>query len=264
MNASIVRPIHRFFISPESISATSVTLSGDVVHQLSRVLRMRAGDEVLLLDGLGSEYLVELVDFGRDHVRGDVLDKRAVNAEPASSVDLYMSLLNKPDKFEWVLQKCTELGVSRFIPISAARSVPGKPEAGRRERWERIIREAAEQSGRGLLPALEETLPMNRALDAVARTLAYAAPRSHVALLPTPGAAASLKEALRPSEGRADTISLFIGPEGGFSEEEVSTAGGCGVTPVSLGPRTLRAETAAVAALSLVLYELGEMGTGRG
>src|SRR5437588_11415427 len=103
--------MQRFFVDPAILQTPEVTLRGEIAHQISRVLRMRPGDEVILLDGEGNEYPVRLTGVDRDAVLGSVLQKRRVEGgEPAVQVDPYLSLLNKPDKFEWALQKCTELG----------------------------------------------------------------------------------------------------------------------------------------------------------
>src|SRR2546422_6774736 len=150
--------MHRFFVPQTAFQANDVQLSGDVAHQISRVLRMRPGDEVVLFHGDGYEYRVRLTEVGKESVQGVVQSKVYGQGEPAHRVDLYLSLLNKPDKFEWALQKCTELGAARFVPLIAERSVSGAPEQGRRERWERIIKEAAEQSGRARLPHMGEAM----------------------------------------------------------------------------------------------------------
>jgi 16S rRNA (uracil1498-N3)-methyltransferase len=247
--------MHRFFVPNDTLRDKQVRLTGEVAHQVSRVLRMRPGDEVVLLDGLGYEYRVRLGEFGKDEVMGLVTAKTRGLAEPAHALDLYLSLLNKPDKFEWALQKCTELGVLRFVPLAAGRSVSGAPEQGRRERWGRIIQEAAEQSGRCVLPVLDEAMDFDAA---VRNEAARMESENHLALVAALGADLSLREALS-SSGPPDSVSLFIGPEGGFSDDELAAASDSGACLVSLGPRTLRAETAAVACATMVMFALGEM-----
>jgi 16S rRNA (uracil1498-N3)-methyltransferase len=211
---------------------------------------MRPGDEVVLLDGLGWEYKVKLSAFDRGAVACEVIEKRAGAAEPAHRVTLYLSLLNKPDKFEWALQKCTELGATHFVPVIAERSMAGAPGPGKIERWQRIIQEAAEQSARALLPSLRQTVSLGDALRTVH------ADESDVALMPSLGSDCPVRQTLQSMPKK---VSLFIGPEGGFTQSELEQARGAGVQLVTLGPRTLRAETAAVVALSVAMYELGEM-----
>ncbi len=255
--------MHRFFVPPASLDTSRVRVGGEVAQQIRRVLRMRPGDHFCLLDGLGYEYSVVLREIGKDEVWADVLGKSHVQTEPAHKVSMYLSLLNKPDKFEWALQKCTELGATRFVPVIAERSITGALKAMRRERWERIIQEAAEQSGRGLLPTLDESVSIKDALDAEARPIMQGsrseAGEKHIAIMLEPGGAETITSVFRSQEQPA-TDSIFIGPEGGFTSAEVVLAGEAGVAIVSLGARTLRAETAAVASLTVVMYELGEMG----
>lgn len=248
--------MQRFFVPPETFRGATARLDGELAQQVRRVLRLRPGDRIVLLDGSGSEYLAQINEYGKDEVWCGVISETPGTAEPAHAVDLYLALLNKPDKYEWALQKCTELGVSRFVPLRAERSVSAPPEKGKRERWERIIREAAEQSGRATLPVLDETLSFGYTLEAETRRMSGA----HITIMPTLGAGGSLRDALSaPTPGLS--VSLLIGPEGGFSDREVAQASEAGVLTVSLGPRTLRAETAAVTALALVMHELGEMST---
>lgn len=251
--------MHRFFVSPETIRIQDVQLSGDTAHQISRVLRMKSGDEIMLFDGGGYEYRVRLVEVGKEVITGSVLGKSSGVAEPVHAVDIYLSLLNKPDKYEWALQKCTELGATNFIPVLSERSVPGPPEKGRRERWERIIREAAEQSGRTLIPELASKLSLKEAIGIEESRMSESS--NHIALMPALGADLSLRDSILKVPD-IESVSLFIGPEGGFSEDELWEANERGVLLVNMGPRTLRAETAAVAALTMVMYELGEMGGG--
>jgi 16S rRNA (uracil1498-N3)-methyltransferase len=254
----------RFFVSPEILTAEQVCLRGDVAHQITRVLRMRVGDEVCLLDGCGHEYRVRLTRFGKHVLWGELLERVTPRTEPACEVVLYLSLLHRHDKFEWALQKCTELGARRFVPVLAERSQPGLPGSGKYERWQRIVREAAEQSGRVLLPALEEAIPFATALELEAARLQDGPhPHSlngHMAVIPTPQVDTPLSMAIRGLKaGPTPSVSIFIGPEGGFTEGELAQASHHGILPVSLGPRVLRAETAAVTALAVVLYESGDL-----
>src|SRR5207302_773911 len=134
-------------------------------HQIGRVLRMRVGDVVVLLDGSGLEYQARLAEFRDAQIDCEILGSTLGRCEPLHRVDMYLALLNKPDKFEWALQKCTELGAANFTPVVCERSVPGSPQQGRRERWERIIKEAAEQSGRCVLPQLQAAMTFEEAIN---------------------------------------------------------------------------------------------------
>jgi 16S rRNA (uracil1498-N3)-methyltransferase len=207
-----------------------VLIDGETADQIRRVLRMRPGDGIVLLDGMGNQYPAVLREVTRGEVVAVVGAPGPVETESRVAVTMYLSLLNKADKFEWALQKCTELGAAAFVPLRAQRSMTTEISPSRRERWERIIQEAAEQSERGVLP------PLRQLANVIGRV------GSELALIP-----------------EIRSMSLFIGPEGGFTEQEVEGAVAAGVIPVSLGPRILRAETAAVASLAIVMSELGEM-----
>lgn len=245
--------LHRFFISPEQIKGTEVTLKQPQAHQIRNVLRMHPGERIVVLDNSGWEYLVELKAVDRDEIKGEILEKRLNPSEPFTKITLYQALL-KGEHFELVLQKGTEIGVVSFVPLISERCIVGDADyvEKKRERWERIITEAAEQSGRGMLPKLEEPVLFAKAC----RDLKL---RGGFAILPWEGEKKrSLREALT-GEKKPFSISIFIGPEGGFSEKEVEMAHRYGIITVSLGPRILRAETAGIVAAALVLYELGDM-----
>ena len=242
--------MHRFYVPPAAISRGDAAIQGEAARQIARVLRLQPGDTVCLFDGSGDEYEVRLTSLARDEARAEVVERRPGRAEPAARVTLYLALLNKPDKFEWALQKCTEVGAAAFVPVLAARSVSGPPNPSRYERWSRIIQEAAEQSGRTVLPALEPSLTF---AEAIARA------SSGPAVIPALGTFPPIARVLDLAPGGPTNLSIFVGPEGGFTPEEVAAAQSGGVEPVTLGPRTLRAETAAVVALSLALQALGEM-----
>ena len=246
--------MHRFFISPQAIAGDRVILRGALVHQIRDVLRMKPGDEIVLLDNSGSAYRAELVTLDRDTVRAHVNNKWPLETEPVVRVALYQGLL-KGQKFDLVLQKGTEIGVSVFVPLLAERCIVGSLDDvsdARVERWDRIIIEAAEQAGRAVLPNLMPPMLFAHACNQT--------PANGLALIPWEGEKShGLREALAGAP-RAKSISLFIGPEGGFTEEEIVLAKSKGVIPVSLGPRILRAETAGLVAAAAVLYEMGDLG----
>ena len=244
-------------MSPECIRGDAVKLTGGVARQLARVLRSRPGDRIAVLDDSGLEYLVALESVRPTEVRGVVTGSHASSGEPRVRITLYQGVL-KGDRFEFVLQKGTELGISAFVPILCARTVPrerGTPWASNRYvRWRRIITEAAEQSQRGRIPVLQGAVEFPSACDGV----------EGPALIPWEGEGVTgLKQALaswRRDGGDEGSISVFIGPEGGFMAEEVDYARARSIVPVSLGRRILRSETAGLAVASAILYELGELG----
>ena len=249
--------MHRFFVSPECISGDTVTLGGAVARQLAHVLRSRPGDRIVVLDDSGWEYLVSLDEVNPRTVRGVVTARASAMGEPRTRITLYQGTL-KSDTFELVLQKCTELGVSAFVPTICARSVARDKDEGwakkRYPRWHRIIAEAAEQSHRGRLPTLADSLSYFDACDQI----------DGPAVIPwEEEKERGLRAALASTEHHLDdasAVGVFIGPEGGFTAEEIDYARGKGIVPVSLGNRVLRAETAGIAAIAAILYELGELG----
>lgn len=254
--------MQRFFIPADWIEGDRVSFEGTLVHQLTRVLRMKPDDRVIVLDDSGWEQEVVLVRFGPERILGHVVDKRLAEGEPRTKISVYQSIL-KGQRFEIVLQKGTELGIVEFVPVIASRCIMSSLDDAVRkaERWERIIAEAAEQSERGKLPRLSSALMFPQACSRAKR-------QGGLSLIPwEEERQTSLKQALQRSDGtgtqkkaRPFSINLFIGPEGGFSSEEIDLALGYNIIPVSLGPRVLRADTAALSAVSAILYELGDMG----
>ena len=228
-----------------------------LAHQLGRVLRLGPGDHVLFLDGQGAACDVTLTALGRDEVRGQVTRRTVAPGEPPFTLTLYLPLI-RPERFEWALQKSVELGVSHLVPLVCARArATDHPDARRLERWQRIVREAAEQACRGLLPTVAAPTPF-----AVACAQAATA---ELALFLWEGEAPSLRAISTAHRGsspasevpttraRPATIAVLSGPEGGFSPTELALAHAQGLQPVSLGPRILRAETAPIAAAAFLM-----------
>lgn len=246
--------MHRFFVDPSCIENGHVSFTGGAAHQISRVLRARPGEQVVVLDDTGWKYLVRLDTVAVDEVRGSIEDRTPVSGEPRVPVTLYQALL-KSDSFEFVLQKGTELGVSTFVPVQSSRSVAraasSSTDGTRAVRWRRIIQEAAEQSNRGRLPTLSPPVPFRAAIESVAG----------LAVIPWEREAGTgLKAVLDEYADSAGGISIYTGPEGGFTADEVEQAHSSGIVPVTLGKRILRAETAAIVTVSAVMYEIGELG----
>jgi 16S rRNA (uracil1498-N3)-methyltransferase len=242
--------MNRFFLPPSSIANDLVTFPAKTSHQIARVLRLRQTEKVIVLDNLGWEYDVELIEVEREMVKGNIIAKRQVTSEPNVKVGLYLGLTQR-EKFEWMLQKCTEIGASEFIPMITSRSlVKSLSEVERkRERWESILQEAAEQSGRGYIPILHPALAFPAAILDSARFSLKLIPweeekAHHInAAIKTPFAG-------NPSEF---SVAVLIGPEGGFSGGEIDQAMKAGLQPVTLGPRILRMETAAIVATTLII-----------
>jgi 16S rRNA (uracil1498-N3)-methyltransferase len=244
--------MHRFFINPDHINDLQVTFPPDIAHQITHVLRLGEGDQVGVLDDSGTIHYVRLQkDPPESILTGTVYDQQAVTTEPHARLRLYFGLSNR-EKVEWVLQKGTEIGVAFFCPFVSSRTLMTSPALSPKKaaRWARIIREAAEQSGRGRLPKLNPPQPLT---DCFLEVQGSSCP-SLIAWEDAPRDGNSLAEAL--SGFASGEVNLFVGPEGGFSAEEVSTALEAGIQVVSLGSRILRMETAAIVLPTLVLYQL--------
>ena len=247
---------HRFFIPPEWLTGNAVAIAGHQAQQIARVLRMRPGDRVVVLDDSGWEFEVQLTRVQPELARGEVVSRRPAAGEPHTRIILYQGML-KSDRFEYVLQKGTELGIVEFVPLITSRTValdrdaPGKKDP----RWRLIIQEAAEQSRRGRKPTLRPAMPFAQACEEVSHC-------SGLKLLPWEEESRdSLRGVLRAAtpESKGATVHLFVGPEGGLTGNEVDMARGHGLLPVTLGRRILRAETAGVVAAAAILYEWGDL-----
>ena len=236
--------MHRLFVAPKALQEPSVVISDEAFHHLS-VLRLRVGDEVLLLDGCGHLARVILRQVSRSTAQAEVLE-RWQEREALLPLRL-MQGLPKGEKFEWLLEKGVELGVSAFTPLITARSqVRGEKTA----RWQRIIQEAARQSRRPLLPSLEELQPLAAALTATTETLRLMLWEEESTPL----------NAVLPPVAPASCV-LLVGPEGGFSAAEADAAVLAGFIPVSLGKRILRTETAGMAVAAVLQNRYGDFGT---
>ncbi len=243
--------MHRFFVDPQQIGAR-VWFDEEQARQMRRVLRLRPGDPVLALDGRGQQYEVVLHEVSGARVTGQVVAQAEATGEPAARLTLFQSLLRR-EKFEWVLQKGTELGVAAFAPVTTRRSLVRGEDVSpdKLTRWRRIVKEAAEQSGRGRLPEVRPPLPFE---DVLEQLNGY----TKAILLWEEATGAGIAPALAGLPP-APAVALFVGPEGGYEPAEVDQARAAGAAIATLGPRILRTETAAVAAVTLALHALGEM-----
>ena len=247
--------LHRFFVPSEWLQHDPVSLGEEISHQLSRVLRLKPGDEIELLDNSGTAWRVRLVEVGARQCLAERL--RCYQPETESQIPLILYQgLPSGRKLDLVLQKSTELGATRIVPLLASRSVQGeRPEAGgaRLKRWRRIVQEAAEQSRRARLPEVSDIVSLDRAIqdiDTGDLCLVGAVEESAV------GIRSALEGHPLPA-----SVRLFVGPEGGFDEDELALLRSAGAISVSLGPRILRTETAGLVMLAVVGYALGEMST---
>lgn len=244
----------RFFIPTDHIRGNTVFLEGSDHHHLLNVLRKKVGDEITVLNGKGEEFLARVIEIKPSAVTAEIVAIVNRPVEPRVKINLLQGL-PKADKFEWIIQKNTELGISRFQPVITERStirLDAEARMKKWERWSKIIKSAAEQSGRTLIPELEMVKDWELTIGNL---------RPGLTLIPWEGETErSLKSVLEAEKVLPTEINVLIGPEGGFSVNEINEAREHGAIPITLGPRILRTETAGLVAATAILYHFGDLG----
>ena len=235
--------MYHFYTERSNISETRITLTGEDVNHIKNVLRMKPGEELIICDGEGA-------------VTADILESFGSKAELSTRLYLFQGMPKK-DKMEMIIQKAVELGVYEIVPVMTKRVIvkldDEKKEQRKLERWQAISESAAKQSGRGIIPKIHPVIGYKEALE-YASTL-------DVNLIPYENADSSecgmenSRAVIRELHGK-QSAGIFIGPEGGFEESEIEKAIGAGFKCISLGRRILRTETAGLAALSVIMFEL--------
>lgn len=225
------------------------------VKHISRVLRLTEGEKLEICDGRQREFICQISSISKKEVQLELLEEVYVQREPKLQVTVYQGL-PKAQKFELIVQKLTEVGVSRIVPVETARSIVklnSKSELKKADRWEKIILGAAKQSKRGMLPRLEQPMSLSQAICDTERNDVNIVPYENEQSNP-------IGKVLRGLGEKPESIGIFIGPEGGFEEFEIEMLSEKGVIPVTLGKRILRTETAAIVSSAIVLYELSDLG----
>ena len=243
--------MYQFFVEDSQVSENVVFIEGSDAGHIRRVLRMKAGEKVRVSTSSGKNYYCAIAETTEQMVRADILEECAEGTELPCRIYLFQGL-PKSDKMELIIQKSVELGVYEIIPVAMKNCVAKldeKKAEGRVARWQEIAKSAAKQSKRSLIPSVR--MPMGYA-DAV-----KLAEELDVALIPYENergmtATRETIEAIRPGQN----IGIFIGPEGGFSEREIALADACGMQRISLGKRILRTETAGLATLAILMYQM--------
>ena len=247
--------MRRFYISPENIATDMPVITGtDAVH-ITQVLRYKMGDIITLFDGIGTEYKAKILQLSSGRVQVAILHHRITDKEPVIYITIAQGFL-KEKKMDTVVRQLSEIGVSHWIPFQGSRSVVrlnARRLHARRERWEKIAIEAAKQCGRNQLMSIEPVVSFSQVLDRYAEfdqgiIFWEKEPKGLKKVLP--------KANIHPGS----KIVILLGPEGGFDPAEIQAAKEKGFVTAGLGPRILRAETAAVVAGTLVQYIFGDMG----
>ena len=246
----------RFFVENENILGDRIVIGGEDAKHISLSLRARVGERITACDGLGTDYECEIADITKNEVTLSVLEQKKSDAEPSIEVTLYQALV-KSDKFDFIVQKCTELGVSRIVPVVTDRCISKPDEASLSKklvRWNKIAKEAAMQSGRGRIPSVEEAVSFDGALEGLKKAdcgfLCYEA-NPHV----------PVNEIYDKCAGGSGvkTAAFLVGPEGGISDREAAKTSESGIFLASLGPRILRTETAPLCVMSSLMLLSGNM-----
>ena len=245
----------RLYVPAERLEGARLTLTGDEHKHLARVLRARAGDRLTLFDGAGTEVEAEVARVGARETEL-ALGARHAGGVPAPPVVITLLVaVPRGERMDLVVQKTTELGVARIVPIVTERSV-ARPQPKQRARWEKIAREAARQCGRADVPSVDDPMALAAAVAApdlpAVRFALWEAERAHALR-----AALARAFAADAASRRLPPTALLVGPEGGFPPDEVALAAAAGFVPVGLGPRVLRVETAAITAVALVQAAAG-------
>lgn len=254
----------RFFVEPEHLNLDDKTLyiDGEDVKHISKVLRYGQGDEIEVCDSNGHEYICRIESVDKTRIDLSIVDEVDINRESRIRVSLYQGV-PKSTKMDIILQKLTEAGVDEIVLVNTKRSVvniKGDKADKKFDRWERIIYEAAKQCKRGMIPKLRGILSFKEALEDMGKNDINICPYEVEKSL-------GIKEALQTGqvkkilENKDEVrVGIFIGPEGGFAEEENEMVKAAGIASVTMGPRIFRTETASIVATAITLYELGDIG----
>lgn len=241
--------MYRFFVEPEQIGETSISITGKDVNHIKNVLRMRIGETVLVSDGSDREYICRVSQLNEDEVVADIEDINGQTRELPIKVTLFQAL-PKGDKMETVIQKMIELGAYEIVPMSTKRCVvklDDKKAANKTKRWNAIAESAAKQSKRGIVPQVSQPVTYKQALE-IAKDM-------DVLLIPYEEAENMEHTRQVISEIQPGMrVGILIGCEGGFAKEEVELAKACGAKEITLGKRILRTETAGMALMSVLMY----------
>lgn len=244
----------KFFVEPSKISNDIITIDTEDVNHITRVLRMKIGDKITVCDSIGYDYTAEIFEINQSCILCRELEKTKSDTEPALKVVLFQGI-PKGSKMEYIIQKTTELGIFKIVPVSMSRCVSkieNKKDGDRkRERWQKISESAAKQSGRGIVPEISAPVAFEAAIQALSECdLAFAPYECEQDN--------SIKKVIKGINGNK-TVGFIIGPEGGFAPEEIDKLTKLGISSVTLGKRILRTETAGEAVLSMLMYEANEL-----
>lgn len=240
----------RVFIPSEQVRDNVIHILGSDVHYIRDVLRLKPNDPLEVLDDKKRVYATTIQKIDQDKISCTLVEMRNLKSEPGIQVTIAQGI-PKGHKLDQVVRQGTEIGMHGLIPMFTERSIPKwskEKSLDKQNRWQRIAKEAAEQSGRLMIPTITPPLPF---ADVIIKSKDYSA----TLFLSESEDDLTLKAAMQRS-GKMDSLLLIIGPEGGFSSGETNTARSMGISTISIGRRILRTETAPIAALAMIFYEI--------
>jgi 16S rRNA (uracil1498-N3)-methyltransferase len=230
-----------FYVPPGSVTPPTLTITGAEFSHMTHVMRMREGDAIRVVDGNGNSYDAFITSITRQAAACRITAHAQHLHEPARSLTLGAGMLKNPSRFDYLVEKAAEIGVVRIVPLLTERTIPRHAKT---ERWQKLCVAAMKQSGRCVLPEVRQPVPFREFLSSCAGRVLKFIPHEQAEI------------PLTPSRVSGDGPAVVcIGPEGGFSDEEVATAQEAGFQPVTLGTRRLRTETAAVVACAILLQD---------
>ncbi len=248
----------RIFLPPEGLASNQIKITGEQARYLSLVLRVTPGETITILDGAGRRYTCRIIQAHKKEVLAEKIKQELYSAESPISITLAQGI-PKGEKMDLIIQKSTELGVKKIIPLITEHAEVR--ETGKLERWRKIALSAAQQSGREKIPEIESPVSLSEFLkNPPSPPFDKGGMRGFLKIIFSEEEKnQTLKKVLKDFKDSPDIV-VLIGPEGGFSQEEAALAVKSGFIPVSLGPRILRTETAAITAISILQYEMGDAG----
>ncbi len=244
----------KFFVNGENISSDSITITGEDVVHIKKVLRLKSGDNIIVSDGLGIDYHVKIEKINSSTVDTKIISSCKNASEPPVDIVLFQGL-PKSDKMDFIIQKGVELGVKKIVPVITERTVVKISKDNykkKHQRWNRISMEAAKQCNRGIIPKVEYPINFKDAVDTL--------PNNGFKILPYEKEKSQGIKGILKEKSNTKDVFICIGPEGGFCDKEIELALKNQFNIISLGPRILRTETAGIVVLSILMYELGDVG----
>lgn len=248
--------MNRFFVNIDNIKDENIIIDNkDDLKHMKNVLRLKENEKIEISDGCDNEYIVQIKNITDEFIETLILEKTDIKRESNINITLYQGY-PKSSKMEFIIQKATELGVKRIVPIITDRTIVkinnNKKEEKKLERFEKITFEAAKQSKRGIIPEVPQIMKLESAVKEMQKNNSFIiVPYENENKI-------YIKEVLKKTKEK--DISIIIGPEGGFSESEIKKLQEIGASIVSLGPRILRTETAGLTLISIIMYQLGDVG----